>query len=398
MRFPSLGQSTPTASTIFYLTLLFIFISAIATTILAKWARDKCLKFFQEYRVTLERLRGQTLWGELKVFSSGIEVTYDHPHVDPQGRKKTSYLFYQPELEQQVLCLFRVEHQLSDAQRRRRRKQIHQTFNPGFFRRTWRGIRNIVNTLRDAFNAAIGAAVAQYQRVNPASTVFSTQAGAVTNIGQTLLGKFANAYEPLLEQYIGQPVILEVADPINPNNESREYAGYLADYTQQYIAVFNVEHDMGEEIVLALPDVEAGETLPPLPPPPPPGAPAIVLPPPVTHSGGIVVRLDGPRMKIQNTRSDPVAAVRLEREGFDALELRMVLPPMGTLNLPARDARGGKVHFQVLQSVDVIAPRKYATVRHAGVQLERRGLADEFQLERLPLVSKLFSNDDGAKH
>src|SRR4051812_16431711 len=125
-----LGQSTPTASTIFYLTLLFIFISAIVTTILAKWARDKCLKFFREYRVTLERFRGQTLWGELKVFSSGIEVTYDHPHVDPQGRKKTSYLFYQPELEQQVLCLFRIDQHLSEAQRQRRHKQIRQTFNP----------------------------------------------------------------------------------------------------------------------------------------------------------------------------------------------------------------------------------------------------------------------------
>jgi len=185
--------------------------------------------------------------------------------------------------------------------------------------------------------------VAQYQRVNPASTVFSTQAGAVTNIGQTLLGKFANAYEPLLEQYIGQPVILEVADPINPNNESREYAGYLADYTQQYIAVFNVEHDMGEEIVLALPNVEAGDLLPPLPPPPPPGAPAIVLPPPVTHSGGIVVRLDGPRMKIQNLSAEPVLVRRLEREGFEPIQFGMLIPPNGTLDLPARDARGGKL-------------------------------------------------------
>ena len=35
---------------------------------------------------------------------------------------------------------------------------------------------------------------------------------------KTLLGRFANAYEPLLEQYVGRPVILDVADPINPNN------------------------------------------------------------------------------------------------------------------------------------------------------------------------------------
>ena len=65
----------------------------------------------------------------------------------------------------------------------------------------------------------------------------------MTQIGQTLLGKFAaNAYEPLLEQYIGQPVILDVVDPINPNNATVQYAGYLADYTRQFIAVFNVDH------------------------------------------------------------------------------------------------------------------------------------------------------------
>src|SRR5204863_2701320 len=124
--------------------------------------------------------------------------------------------------------------------------------------------------LRDAFNAAIGAVIGQYQRMNPA---FSLQAESVSQIGQTLVGKFANAYEPLLEQYIGQPVILDVADPIDPNNATVEYAGYLADYTQNFIAVFNVEHRCGEVQEVTLPDLERGESLPPLPGPPPPGAP-----------------------------------------------------------------------------------------------------------------------------
>src|SRR5205814_7900517 len=96
-------------------------------------------------------------------------------------------------------------------------------------------------------------------------------------------------------------------------------------------------------------------------------------------------------------RNELVTALRLERENFEPLEMSMILPPMGTLSLPARDARAGKLFLQVINAADVIAPRKYATVRHAGVQLERRGLADEFQLDRLPLVSKLFSNEDRGK-
>src|SRR5918999_234658 len=117
-----------------------------------------------------------------------------------------------------------------------------------------RAVRIFFNTLRDAFNAAIGAAVGHYQRLNPASSVLQTQTGSVTAIGQTLLGKYAgNAYEPLLEQYIGRQVILDVADPINPNNASVQYSGYLAEYTQHYIAVFNVEHATARQVRVTLP-------------------------------------------------------------------------------------------------------------------------------------------------
>src|SRR5262245_66259065 len=89
----------PSAATLFYLTLLIIFLTAIITTVLTKWTRDKCLKFFNHYHVTMERSRGQTVFGYAKVFSSGIEIVFDHPFVDPRGRTKTSYMLYGPELD-----------------------------------------------------------------------------------------------------------------------------------------------------------------------------------------------------------------------------------------------------------------------------------------------------------
>ncbi len=389
-------SSGPDASTIFLITLLFIFVTGIITTVATKWSRDKCLKFFNGYHITLERTRGTTGWGRLKVFSSGVEIVYDHPYIDPRGRKKTSFMIYQAELDQQVLSLLRYHDELDEKAQIARRRQVHRTFNPGPLKRLWRGVRNFVNTLRDAFNAAIGAAVGQYQRMNPATAVLSSQAGSVTQIGQTLIGKFANAFEPLLEQYIGQPVILDVVDPINPNNASVQYAGYLADYTQGFIAIFNIEHTTGEEVWLGLPDVEIGEALPPLPPPPPPGAPAPMLPPPMKVEHDLAVRVDGNRFKIQNLRSEPMVVRRLEREGFEPLELGTVIPSNGTLELPARDARGGKLFIEIIRCLDVVAPRKFATVRHAGELVERRGLVDELGqgLVALPLVPKLFGAAD----
>jgi hypothetical protein len=389
------AQSASGASTIFYVTILFIFLTAIITAVVTKWARDKCLKLFHHYHVTLERLRGQTSWGKLRVFSTGVEIVYDHPYVDHRGRRKTSYLIYQQELDLQLLCVLRYHDELDEDQQKRRLQQVKKTFNPGPVRRFGRAVRNVVNTLRDAFNAAIGAVVGQYQRMNPGSMIAGSQSQSVTQIGQTLLGRFANAYEPLLEQYIGRSVILDVADPINPNNATVQYAGYLADYTQQFIALFNVEHKAEQEVLVTLPDQEGGDPLPPLPGPPPPGAPAPVLPPPLTVEHELAIRVDGARVKIMNTRYEPVVVRRLEREGFEPHEMGMVIPPNGTLDLPARDARGGKLFVEVVRCLDVVAPRKYATVRHAGELSERRGIVDELHLARLPLVPIILGKNGG---
>jgi hypothetical protein len=396
LEFILLAESSagPSAAAVFYLTLLFIFLTAIITTVATKWTRDKCLKFFHGYHVTLERTRGQTIWGKLKVFSSGVEVTYDHPYIDSRGRKKTSFMVYGSETDSQILSIFRYHDELDERAQRLRRKQVLATFNPGPARRLWRGIRNFVNTLRDAFNAAIGAAVGQYQRMNPTSAVLSTQSTSVTQIGQTLIGKFAtNAFEPLLEQYIGRPVILDVADPINPNNVTQQYGGYLADYTQNFIAIFNVEHTTSAEIVLELPDIERGEALPPLPNPPPPGAPAPILPAALKVEHDLAVRVDGLRLKIQNVGHEPMVVRRLEREGFEPLEFGMVLPPNGVVDLPARDARSGRLFMECIRCVDLVTPRKYATVRHAGELVARTGLVDELDflhLDSLPLVPRLW--------
>src|SRR5437870_5440226 len=156
MRMP-LAQSAISAANVFYLTLLLIFLIAVITAILSKRSRDKCLKFLNGYHVTLERMRGQTTWGTLRVFSSGVEIVFDRPYLDTRGRKKTSFLLYGNEMDPQLLSILRYHDELSDAAKRAREKQVKRTFNPGPMRRAWRSVRNLVNTLRDAFNAAIGA-------------------------------------------------------------------------------------------------------------------------------------------------------------------------------------------------------------------------------------------------
>src|SRR5687767_15657061 len=109
------------ATTVLLVTILLIFVTAIVTALVTKWVKDKCLKFFHGYHVTLERVRGQTIWGSLKVFSSGVEIVHDHPYVDHRGRRKTSYMIYQPEIEQQLLSILRYHDELDERSQRERK-------------------------------------------------------------------------------------------------------------------------------------------------------------------------------------------------------------------------------------------------------------------------------------
>jgi hypothetical protein len=101
------------------------------------------------------------------------------------------------------------------------------------------------------------------------------------------------------------------------------------------------------------------------------------------------VRIDGPRFRVMNRHHDAVTVRRMEREGFEPLDLGVVIPPHGTLDLPARDARGGKLVIEIIRCVDVVAPRKWATIRHAGELLDRPGFSDLLELDQLPLVPKI---------
>lgn len=390
---PSTG---PSAATIFYLTLLFIFLTAIVTTLVTRYSRDKCLKLFQRYHITLTRFRGQTVWGEVKVFASGLEVLYDHPYTDLRGHRKTSQLYYQTDLDTQVLCLCRFHDELDEQQKLARQLQIRKTFNPGPLRRNLRRVRNLINALRDGFNAAFGAVVAQASRANPSSAILSTQANSVTQIGQTLLNKFGNAFEPLLEQYIGREVILDLNDPLNPNNATIQFSGYLADYTQQWVALFNAKHAVCDSFRLELPPFDplgSYPPLPPLPPPPPPNAPPPLLPPALKTEHGFEIRIDARRLKILNTRLTPMIVRRLERPHLEPVEFGTTVPPNATFDLNLRDAHLGTLIIDLTNTVDILAPRKYAIVRHAGTFTPRPNLIDELSLDQLPRKLKNALSD-----
>jgi hypothetical protein len=223
------------------LVILFIFLSSIVTVIVRQRRRDKCLRLMHDYHVSYTDTAGRVVFGDLIVYSQGLELVFDAPYKTRRGVVKTSELIYEKDVAN-CLAVCRSVGALSAEEKKHRWAQIERSFRPGLWRRGTRSLRNLVNTLRDAFSKAISMVIGQVSK-RFAGPNLAGQQPAVDQIGQTLLGAAANAYEPILERHIGQPVVLQLACPGTPDPVVIELPGYLVDYTEKYIAVFNVEHE-----------------------------------------------------------------------------------------------------------------------------------------------------------
>ena len=61
---------------IFYLTIIFIFVAAVTGIFINRRNRDRCLRDFARFNVSVYLKDGRRVWGELEVFSNGLEILY----------------------------------------------------------------------------------------------------------------------------------------------------------------------------------------------------------------------------------------------------------------------------------------------------------------------------------
>ncbi len=357
--------------TIFLLTLLFVFLTALVGTFVKRRSRDICLKDFAGYHVTVLMKDGRRLWGKLLVFPNGLELIYAAAHVDRSGHVETSVIFF-PDQMAQVRAVYRFHDELTAEHQRSRHREIERTHHPNFFRRLRRHVRNFVNTFRDAFNQSIGLIVSQMKGTAKQSAVLQTQDARLTQMGQSVLGIIPNAYEPILERYIGHRVVVEE----KTEQGWIEHPGILKEYSAAWLEILDcrlatqhtfelieaeqlqVNRDLDFDL-----RVEAGE-------------------------GTLLLRIG-----IENHGEHPVRVVRLEGEEY-ARELDVPILPGGTGEVRASDLPvalwesavvppGGegdgsdrgpgipplRLVIEAIREGDVCFPRSTAVVRHGGEPL-----------------------------
>lgn len=317
------------------LTILFIFLSAIIGAVVRMRQKDKCLKLIDDHHVSVITADGQVMWGDLDVFSQGLELRFDAPYRDADGLIKTSALMYAADMAN-CLAICRTAEGLTEHEQKKRKAQIRSSFNPGLLLRIRRWVSNFFNTLRDAVNKAFGAVLGQVSRTAVPTSVLGKHRGSMEQIGQTLMGTIGNAYEPMLERHIGRSVLLQLASPADPEKKRMELPGYLVDYSDKFLAVFNVEHESAKTQHLELTESREGE--------------------------GYVVTLDSQHLNI-TCRGPEVVIVKSVETGGRRFDLHVVLTNGTALRLPRGGDQPVRLSLTRSRQIDIVCPRSFAVVR-----------------------------------
>src|SRR5207244_9066171 len=121
-------------------------------------------------------------------------------------------------------------------ERRRWQEEIERLRHPSLVRLVGRRIRNLFNMLRDAFAQSLQVLFGAWKKTTRFANV-ALDEGKVGEMGKTLVSAVPNAYEPILEKYLGHLVVIEtLAEP-----KVVEQKGVLQESSSKYLLTLDVE-------------------------------------------------------------------------------------------------------------------------------------------------------------
>jgi len=322
----------------FTLSILLVILGSMVGLYVKTHSRDRCLKDFEDYKVTLERIDGKLIWGRLQVYTSGLELEYEHAHQDLDGHVENTYVLYNEELAQ-IEAFYRYHDELSDPEKARRQRTIRKVHKPSFMNILMRKLRNFTNTFKDAilqsFNIILGA--------KATSGVLATKKSEIGNIGgQVLSTGGGNAFDPILERYIGQYVVCE----ITRGGTVEEAPGILKEYSPKFLELLNVKVD--STLSVDLDDKDR-----------------------VNHPV-VTVDFSNGQVNITNKGDQPVFAVALKTSsGERKLDVYIDGGKSTQFNVSPEELAGEpQLYFRLPRKVDMVFPRGSAVVRHGGKRVK----------------------------
>lgn len=329
-----------------FITIGLIFLVSLIGAYIRSTLKDPCLKSFDGFHVTLERANGKVIWGVLHVAPTGLELRYQSA-VQDERHIESSYILYASEYDD-IQTLYRYADQLSEEGKRRRQADIERSFHPNLLRRFARSTRNFLTTATDSLNEALGLLLGRVQKAGSRYLSEKTDVTLGKLSGKVLGQVSASTYDPLLEQVIGQRVVIELQE----GNEIHEHVGIFKNYSAHFIEVLDVQYPE-RHILPVTPHHAAGET------------------------AGITAQCEADHLKVHNHGDLPVLVQTLECadqeqiinaivDGGEVIEVHPQQPITG----PAR------LHLQAVRELDMVIPRSRCIVRHRAENYRPQAVRD----------------------
>lgn len=337
-------------------TLIVLLAGAIISGFLKGRERDRVLKSFSGFHVTLETVNGGLIWGEMALHPTGMELIY-RSDVHDEAHIETSYILYKDEFPH-IQAIYRYCDEMGGAQWERRQRQLNSTFHPGLWRRLRRRTRNFLNLMSDSLVQAIGILVGQIQaskRITAGSDQY------LSRVSENIIGYVGTKYDPLLERYVGTRVVVEVAE----GGVVYEHIGILKDYTADFLEVLDVHYPNQTAVEMGM-DQD------------------------VVEDQHMRIKHEGDTLQVSNVGDSSLYLVSL-KTGDREIPLNAVLDKDDSLNLhvPAEAASGGyKLAVKVVRHLDWILPRSHALIRHKAERYDPDQVFDVGRLLRFDRYTK----------
>ncbi len=324
-------------------TIGFIFLATLLGSYLRSRRKDPCLASFEDFHVTVERSDGKIIWGVMELESTGMELRY-RDDVQDEKHIESSYILYGNEYGD-IQAIFRYADDLSPENRAKRDRDIHRSFHPGLGRRLQRGVRKFLGTATDSLNDVVSLLVGRAKK--PAGRyITDTGEAYLKSMGSTLIGSVGGVFDPLLERYIGQKVVIEVME----GDEVHEHVGIFKNYSPDFIEVLDVQFPQKQE-------VEVG----------PDGC---------AQADCLEAVLSDGKLTVTNPMHQPVLIQSLFLDEHEE-PINVVVDGGESIELfPEQDFTHCRLQVRVVRELDMIIPRTRCLVRHRAERFQPSVLQD----------------------
>ncbi|NLC69156.1 MAG: hypothetical protein GX754_10355 [Clostridiaceae bacterium] len=149
--------------------------------------------------------------------------------------KLYSYILYKTEFAR-IAALIRYHKNLSDKDKIARKVDIERTYHPSRPRRIKRRFMNMLKMLKDSLMEIFSTITGHLSKQNISQKITAAEIGQTTKVQKEIINTIDAAYDPLLEKYIGNHVIVE----FNLNDTPVVLKGILKEYTSEFIELLDI--------------------------------------------------------------------------------------------------------------------------------------------------------------